>query len=175
MTRRLLPRARAVRLAIFDVDGVLTDGVLYLSERGEAFKAFHILDGQGLKMLRASGVELALLSGRKSAAVLKRATEVGVDHVVQGAQDKLRAFRMLLRKAGLTETEAAFMGDDLPDLPVLRCCGFAISVPGAPALVQRHAHYVTRRPGGFGAVREACELLMQAQGTLSRQLEAYLR
>jgi 3-deoxy-D-manno-octulosonate 8-phosphate phosphatase (KDO 8-P phosphatase) len=171
---RLLRRARGVRLAIFDVDGVLTDGVLYLSARGEMLKAFHILDGLGLKMLRESGVMLAILSGRKSAAVLKRAREVGIDHVGQGVEDKLAAFRTLLGKLQLSESEAAFMGDDLPDLPVLKRCGLALSVPGAPPVVQQHAHYVTRRPGGRGAVREACELLMQAQGTLCGHFMAYL-
>jgi 3-deoxy-D-manno-octulosonate 8-phosphate phosphatase (KDO 8-P phosphatase) len=172
---RLLRRARGIRLAIFDVDGVLTDGSLHLSARGETVKAFHILDGHGLKMLRATGVMLAILSGRKSGAVSRRAKEVGIDHVRQGVDDKLAAFRTLLAKLRLSESEAAFMGDDLPDLPILTRCGLALSVPGAPLVVQKHAHYVTRRPGGLGAVREACELLMQAQGTLHGQLQVYLQ
>lgn len=172
---RLVRRARAVRLAIFDVDGVLTDGVLYLSSKGEALKAFHILDGHGLKMLRNTGVALAILSGRKSEAVARRAKEVGIEYVRQGVEDKLDGFRSLLTKLRLSESEAAFMGDDLPDVPVLKRCGLAFSVPGAPMVVRKHAHYVTSRPGGQGAVREACELLMQAQGTLDEQLKAYLQ
>jgi 3-deoxy-D-manno-octulosonate 8-phosphate phosphatase (KDO 8-P phosphatase) len=175
MRKRLLERARRVRLAIFDVDGVLTDGALYFSSRGEELKAFHILDGHGLKMLHESGVDLAILSGRKSGAVATRARELGISHVIQGAGDKLAAYRLLLRKLRRGEEHTAFMGDDLPDLPVLRRCGFAISVPAAPALVRAHAHYVTTAPGGRGAVREACELIMRAQGTLKARLESYLR
>jgi len=173
--RPLLERARRVRLAIFDVDGVLTDGRLYVSSRGEEFKAFHILDGHGLRMLGDSGVALAILSGRRSRAVAGRARELGIAHVIQGASEKLTAYRSLLRKVRLTERNTAFMGDDLPDLPVLRHCGLAISVPGAPALVRAHAHYVTSAPAGGGAVREACELIMRAQGTLDARLESYLR
>ncbi|HEV8261799.1 MAG TPA: HAD hydrolase family protein [Burkholderiales bacterium] len=175
MNKRLIARARRIRLAIFDVDGVLTDGTLHLGKHGEQIKAFSILDGLGLKMLAASGVGLALLSGRKSPVVALRAKETGIAHVLQGRTDKLEAYHSLLRKLKLAEEETSFMGDDLPDLPVLRRCGLAFSVPDAPQIVRSHAHYVTESTGGRGAVREACEFLMRAQGTLEARLATYLR
>jgi 3-deoxy-D-manno-octulosonate 8-phosphate phosphatase (KDO 8-P phosphatase) len=175
VNKRLIARARRIRLAIFDVDGVLTDGTLHLSKHGEEIKAFNILDGLGLKMLAASGVTLALLSGRKSAVVAPRARETGIAHVLQGSTDKLQAYHGLLRKLKLAEEDTSFMGDDLPDLPVLRRCGLAFSVPDAPQIVRSHAHYVTGNGGGHGAVREACEFLMHAQGSLEAQLATYLR
>jgi 3-deoxy-D-manno-octulosonate 8-phosphate phosphatase (KDO 8-P phosphatase) len=174
MNKRLIARAHRIRLAIFDVDGVLTDGTLYVGERGEEMKAFSILDGLGLKMLSASGVVTAILSGRKSDMVALRAKEIGIAHVLQGAANKLEAYHRLLRKLDLAEEETSFMGDDLPDLPVLRRCGLAFSVPNAPEIVRSHVHHVTRTPGGRGAVREACEFLMQARGTLDNQLRIYL-
>lgn len=175
LSKRLEARARRVRLAIFDVDGVLTDGTLYLGGGGEEWKAFNILDGLGLKMLAASGVRLALLSGRKSKIVARRARETGVTDVLQGIAEKLDAYQALLHKLRLAEEETSFMGDDLPDLPVLRRCGLALSVPDAPEIVRAHVHYVTASRGGSGAVREACELLMRAQGTLGAQTGTYLR
>jgi 3-deoxy-D-manno-octulosonate 8-phosphate phosphatase (KDO 8-P phosphatase) len=175
MNKRLTTRARRIRLAIFDVDGVLTDGTIHLSPRGEETKAFNILDGLGFRMLADSGVQLALLSGRKSEVVRLRAMETGVTHILQGIGDKLAAYEKLLRKLGLAEAESSYMGDDLPDIPVLRRCGFALSVPNAAKIVREQAHYVTEKAGGRGAAREACELLMRAQGTLEKQMEAYLQ
>ena len=174
MNKRLIARAHRIRLAIFDVDGVLTDGTVYLTERGEEMKAFNILDGLGLKMLSDSGIATAFLSGRKSPMVALRAREIGIAHVMQGISDKLGAYHRLLRKLGLAEEETFFMGDDLPDLPVLRRCGLAFSVPNAPEDVRGHAHYVTNARGGQGAVREACEFLMRARGTFDAQLQIYL-
>ena len=174
MNKRLIARAHRIRLAIFDVDGVLTDGTVYMSEHGEEMKAFNILDGLGLKMLAASGIVTALLSGRKSKMVALRAKEIGISHLLQGAGDKLEAYQRLLRKLGVAEEETSFMGDDLPDLPVLRRCGLAFSVPNAPEIVRSHAHYVTRTSGGQGAAREACEFLMRARGTLDAQMRTYL-
>lgn len=175
LSKRLEARARRIRLAIFDVDGVLTDGTLYLGSGSEEWKAFNTLDGLGFKLLAASGVRLALLSGRKSAVVARRAKETGVTHVLQGIADKLEAYHTLLQKLRLAEEETSFMGDDLPDLPVLRRCGLAFSVPNAPQVVRAHAHYVTASRGGHGAAREACEYLMRAQGTLNAQIGAYLK
>jgi 3-deoxy-D-manno-octulosonate 8-phosphate phosphatase (KDO 8-P phosphatase) len=174
MNKRLIARAHRIRLAIFDVDGVLTDGTVYVTERGEEMKAFNILDGLGLKMLSASGIVTALLSGRKSNMVALRAKEIGITHVLQGTGDKLETYHRLLRKLGLAEEETSFMGDDLPDLPVLRRCGLAFSVPNAPEVVRSHAHYVTKAMGGQGAAREACEFLMRARGTLDAQMRTYL-
>jgi len=160
-------RARAVRLAIFDVDGVLTDGTLWIGAKGEAFKAFNILDGHGVKMLQGAGVDTAILSGRESEAVVRRADELGIHRVVQGARDKLAAFEKLLAESGVAADACAFVGDDLPDLPVLRRCGFAVAVANAVEEVKAACHYVTKASGGRGAVREFCELVLRAQGQLA--------
>lgn len=167
-------RARNVRLMAFDVDGVLTDGTVFVSASGEEIKAFNILDGHGLKMLRESGVQLAVISGRASAALERRARELGIDHVLQGLADKLPAFEGLCARIGVAPDACGFMGDDLPDLPILLRCGFAASVPGAPEAVRSRVHYVTRAAGGRGAVREVCELVLAAQGRLDAALERYL-
>jgi len=172
--QELLERAKRVRLMVFDVDGVLTDGRLWYGPEGESFKVFHAADGHGLKMLAASGVHIALLSGRRSAAVERRAAELGITQVFQGIEDKHPAFERLLAQVGTRPEAAGFMGDELVDLPVMTRCGFACAPCEAPEFVRRHAHYVSRAPGGGGAVRELCELLMQAQGTLAAQLASYL-
>ena len=162
----LTARARAVRLAIFDVDGVMTDGTIYIGARGEAFKAFNILDGHGLKMLREAGVATAILSGRKHAAVDRRAKELSIDHVIQGRSDKVPEFERLAKRLRLAPAACAYVGDDLPDLPVLRRCGLAVAVANAADAVKAEAHYVTRASGGHGAVREVCELILRARGQL---------
>ena len=159
-------RARGLRLAIFDVDGVMTDGTLYIGAAGEAFKAFNILDGHGVKMLQHAGIATAIISGRDSAAVTHRAKELGIGHVCQGISDKVAAFEALARKVGVTAEQCAFVGDDLPDLPVMRRCGLAVAVCNAVDAVKRCAHYVTRAHGGRGAVREFCEMLLEARGQL---------
>ncbi|HYL17847.1 MAG TPA: HAD family hydrolase [Burkholderiales bacterium] len=168
-------RARGVRLLVLDVDGVLTDGRLYYGGDEVELKAFHIQDGHGLKMLRESGIEVAIITGRTSQAVERRAQNLGVQYVYQGVADKLAVFEQLLAHLGLSAAATAGMGDDLPDLPILRRCGLAVTVPEAPALIRSHAHYVTSLHGGSGAVREVCELLMQAQGTLEGKMQEYLR
>jgi 3-deoxy-D-manno-octulosonate 8-phosphate phosphatase (KDO 8-P phosphatase) len=159
-------RARAVRLAVFDVDGVMTDGTLYLGEGGEAFKAFNILDGHGVKMLQSAGVATAILSGRSSEAVSRRARELAITYVVQGADDKVAAFERLRGDLKLEHEACAFMGDDLPDLGVMQICGLAAAPDNAVDGVKAVAHYVTRARGGNGAVREFCELVLLAQGRL---------
>ena len=170
-----LNRAKLIRLAAFDVDGVMTDGGLYLSDSGEEFKRFNSLDGHGIKMLRASGVEVAIITGRTSRCVELRAKNLGISHVYQGAENKLDAMIDLLDRLNLSRDAAAYMGDDVVDLVVMRHVGLAISVPDAPELMREHSHYVTRRSAGHGAVREACELIMSAQGTLDAQLAPYLK
>lgn len=175
MSPDLRARARGIRLLVLDVDGVLTDGRLYYGANGAELKAFHIRDGLGLKMLRASGVEVAIVTGRTSRAVELRAENLGVAYVYQGVTDKLAVFEQLLAQLTVDTTAAAAMGDDLPDLPVLRRCGFAACVPEASAAVRSHVHYITDRPGGTGAVREVCELLMAAQGTLETVMQDYLK
>lgn len=170
----LLSRAKLVRLIAFDVDGVMTDGGLFLSDSGEEFKRFNSLDGHGVKMLRASGVETAIITGRTSRCVEARAKNLGITHVYQGVEYKLQAMIELLDNLSLPRDAAAYMGDDVVDLGVMRHVGLAISVPESPLLVRKHSHYVTQRSGGHGAVREACELIMSAQGTLEAQLAPYL-
>lgn len=160
-------RARAVRLAIFDVDGVLTDGTVFMGPAGEAFKAFNIADGHGIKMLQSAGVAVAIISGRSSEAVARRAEELAIVHVVQGSKDKVADFERVIEGLGLGREACAFVGDDLPDLAVMRACGFAVAVANAADAVKAHAHYVTRASGGRGAVREFCELVLRAQGQLA--------
>ncbi|MCS6787495.1 MAG: HAD family hydrolase [Thiobacillaceae bacterium] len=168
-------RAAQVRLIIFDVDGVLTDGSLFYGDDGQEYKAFNSLDGHGIKMLRASGVEAAIITGRTSQVVLHRARNLGIDRIFQGADDKLLPYQALLAETGLAAAQTAYMGDDIVDLPVLRRCGLALSVPHAPELVRDRAHYVTRAQAGRGAVREVCELIMRAQGSWDKQLALYDR
>lgn len=171
----LTSRAKLIRLIAFDVDGVMTDGGLYFSDSGEEFKRFNSLDGHGLKMLKASGVELAIITGRTSRCVTARAQNLGISHVYQGVEHKLETMIGLLKKLNLARDAAAYMGDDVVDLSVMRHVGLSITVPEAPQLVREHSNYVTRRGGGHGAVREACELIMSAQGTLDAQLAPYLK
>jgi 3-deoxy-D-manno-octulosonate 8-phosphate phosphatase (KDO 8-P phosphatase) len=167
--------AKAIRLIAFDVDGVMTDGGLYLSDSGEEFKRFNSLDGHGLKMLKASGVELAIITGRTSRCVELRAKSLGITRLYQGVENKLNAMQTLLTELRIAPEASAFMGDDVVDLPAMRHVGLALSVPDAPQVVRDRANYVTRRNAGHGAVREVCELLMTAQGTLDAQLEHYLK
>ena len=172
--RVALERAKRVRLMLFDVDGVLTDGRLWYGPSGEALKSFCALDGHGIKLAMQSGIAVALLSGRSSPAVTVRAAELGIPHVLQGIEDKLASFDLLRATLGITAGETGFAGDDLVDLPVLRRCGFACAPPQAHELVRGHVHYVTRAPGGGGAVREICDFLMQAQGILDAVHARYL-
>jgi 3-deoxy-D-manno-octulosonate 8-phosphate phosphatase (KDO 8-P phosphatase) len=171
----ILARARLVRLMIFDVDGVLTDGRLYFSDRGEEIKAFNIQDGHGIKMLQSSGVRIAILTARNSAIVERRARELGINHVRQGMSDKLAGFQDLLVECGLEARQAGYIGDDLVDLPVLTRSGLAVSVPDAPELVRSRAHYVTAARGGRGAVRELCEMILHAQGNFDAAVAPYLQ
>lgn len=170
----LTERIKALKLIAFDVDGVLTDGGLYLSDSGDEFKRFNSLDGHGLKMLKASGIELAIITGRTSRCVELRAKNLGISHLYQGVEDKLAAMRSLLADLGVKPEAAAFMGDDVIDLPAMRSVGVSFSVPDAPQCVRDRADYVCQHGGGHGAVREVCELIMSAQGSLDAQLARYL-
>ena len=171
---KLIERAKAIRLAIFDVDGVLTDGRLYFMPDGTEFKSFNTLDGHGIKMLIASGVEVAIISGRQSPLVERRAANLGIRHLIQGREDKLTALAELRETVPVEMREIAFLGDDLPDLPVIRRVGLGMAVATADTFVREHAHGVTRAAGGAGAAREFCELIMRAQGTLDEAQAAYL-
>lgn len=166
--------AKDIQLLIMDVDGVLTDGRIFITANGEELKAFNTLDGHGLKMLQSTGVKLAIITGRAASCVEHRARGLGIDYYYAGIQNKLEAFQQLLQETGLSEHECAYMGDDVVDLPVMRRVAMSISVPDAPSVVRQHAHYVTGNPGGQGAVREAAELIMQAQGKLESLIAGYL-
>ena len=173
--QHILEKARKIHVVIFDVDGVLTDGSLYLTDGGEEIKAFNSQDGHGLKMLRSTGVKVALITGRQSRCVDLKAKDWGVTLVYQGAKNKLPVFEALLRDQELDPSVCAYVGDDLIDLPIMLRCGLAITVPAAPALVKKHAHYITRLEGGRGAAREICEMVMHAQDTLDTHLATYLK
>ena len=168
-----LERARRLKLMIFDVDGVLTDGRLWYTSDGKELKAFHSFDGHGVKMLAGSGVRCAILSGRKSPAVAARAKELGIGLVRQGIAEKRGEFEKMLKRLRLDPAAAGYVGDDLVDVPVLRRCGFAGAPREAPEQVRKHAHYVCSAPAGGGAVRELCEFIMRAQGTLEAKLREY--
>jgi 3-deoxy-D-manno-octulosonate 8-phosphate phosphatase (KDO 8-P phosphatase) len=162
-----LVRARAIRLAAFDVDGVLTDGGLLLGPAGEEFKRFHVRDGQGLVMLREAGFVLAVITGRDSPVVAHRMAELGVRHVFQGQRDKLAALAELIARSGVAAEAICYVGDDLPDIPVLRAVGFGVAVADAHPAVTAAAHHRTALPGGQGAAREVAELLLAARQQLA--------
>lgn len=170
----ILKKAARIRLVIFDVDGVLTDGSLYVGNNGEEYKAFNIKDGLGMKMLMESGIEIGIITARSSPLVTQRMESLGVTHLYQGQHEKLPAYRQLIEKLGLDNEQAAYVGDDLLDLPLMKRAGLAIAVQDAHSLAKRHAHWQTSSPGGRGAAREVCELIMQAQGTLDKALQAFL-
>jgi 3-deoxy-D-manno-octulosonate 8-phosphate phosphatase (KDO 8-P phosphatase) len=159
----ILELARRVRLVALDVDGVLTDGRLYLSAAGEELKVFHVRDGSGLVALQRAGVAVAIVSGRDSAAVTRRAAELGIRHVRQGIADKGAEFGRLLADLGVAPEDTACVGDDTPDLPMLRRAGLAVAVADAHPSVLAAARWVTPSPGGRGAVRDVCDLLLSAR------------
>lgn len=156
-------RAAGVELAVFDVDGVFTDGRLYYGARGEQLKAFHVRDGHGIKLLLRHGVQVAVISGRRSPAVTQRMRELKIRHLFQGRDDKLPVLNTLLRKLKLGWQQIACVGDDIVDLPLLESAGLAIAVADAQPELRAHAHYVTGARGGEGAVREVCDLLLAAR------------
>jgi 3-deoxy-D-manno-octulosonate 8-phosphate phosphatase (KDO 8-P phosphatase) len=157
-------RAARIKLVVFDVDGVLTDGRLYYGAGGEELKVFHVHDGQGMKRLQKAGVTLAIISGRDSAAVTRRMQDLGIEHVFQGDEHKLPIFERLLQKLGIKPEQVACMGDDLPDLPLLQKAGLAVAVANALPVLKQAAHHVTTARGGRGAAREVCDLILDAQG-----------
>ncbi len=166
--------AQKIKLVIFDIDGVLTNGTLFFDNQGEEYKAFHSKDGHGMRMLIECGLQAAVITGRQSQVVEHRMKDLGVDIVFQGYRDKRPAFAELLQQTGLDAQQIAYMGDDVIDLPVMTQVGMAIAVADAHAFVIQHADYVTQTPGGQGAAREAIEFILQAQGLLQAKLESYL-
>ncbi|MFQ6021653.1 MAG: KdsC family phosphatase [Acidiferrobacterales bacterium] len=166
--------AAKVRVVVFDVDGVLTDGKLLMDDDGKEYKAFHSRDGHGIKMLQRTGVEIGIITGRTSRLVERRVTELGIKHVFQGCEDKLPVFQGLLAKLRIEPAQAAFLGDDVTDLPIMLKAGLAVAVSDGHTLVKHYAHWVTPSSGGQGAVRELCEVIMHAQGTYVAEIQRYL-
>lgn len=163
-----LEKLETIRLIAFDVDGVFTDGRFYLSDDGVETKAFHTQDGFGVRRLLDAGIAAAVISGRRSGAVEKRMAELGVPHVILGCKDKVEAMDELAAELGVSLEACAFVGDDLPDMPLLRRVGLSVAVANAVPALQDYCDYVTRKPGGAGAVREICDLLVAAAGHAKR-------
>lgn len=166
--------AQGVRLMIFDVDGILTDGSLHFGPEGEIIKTFNVLDGHGIKLLQQAGVVTAIISARSSPVVARRAADLGIAQLWQGAHDKSAAFRQLLENNGIEPEACGFAGDDVIDLPILTRVGFAASVPNAHPEVRQRVHYVTQATGGRGAAREICDFILRAQGKYEAALAPYL-
>ncbi|HYQ72926.1 MAG TPA: 3-deoxy-manno-octulosonate-8-phosphatase KdsC [Gammaproteobacteria bacterium] len=167
-------KAARIRLLIFDVDGVLTDGSLFVGDDGQEYKAFNSRDGHGIKMLLKYGVEVAIITGRTSQVVEHRMANLGITHVYQGKLEKLPAYEELRVKLGISPEETAYVGDDVVDLPVMRRVGLAIAVQDAHPLVRQHSHWQTPSTGGRGAARDVCEMLMEAKGVLADEMGRYL-
>ncbi len=172
--QNILQRAAQTRLVIFDVDGVLTDGSLYLGDDGQEYKAFNSLDGHGMVMLQQSGVKIAIITGRTSEVVRIRMQSLGVEHLYQGQRDKRPAYAEIKKQLDLQDSEIAYVGDDVVDLPVMTQTGLAIAVQNAHPFTRQHAHWITSARGGDGAAREVCELILEAQGKLQPMLDEYL-
>ncbi len=169
----LLERLRAIKLLLLDVDGVLTDGGLIYHDDGSESKVFDVKDGHGIKLLQRAGVEVGLLTGRYSRAVMHRARDLGIDLVLEGVRNKIKAYNEILKQKELTDKEVAFMGDDLVDIPVLKRVGLAIAVPDACQDIFPYVHYTTRHSGGKGACREVCEMILKAQDKWSSVTDRY--
>lgn len=174
LTPEQVKKVRQLKLLILDVDGVLTDGRLFFDHQGNEYKCFHARDGHGLKLLRQTGVEVAVISGRSSQSVALRMQSLGIEHVFQGHENKRAAFAEVLEKLKLAPEQAAHVGDDLLDLPIMTRVGFSVAVRDANFAVKRYADWCTQASGGQGAVREVCDLIMQVQGHFETVLQGYL-
>lgn len=174
LPNHLTHRARQVRLLALDVDGLLTDGRLYFQADGIETKAFHTQDGLGIKLLRQAGFDIALITGRSSPMVTRRAAALNIEHVIQGRDDKIGALHELCQNLDLEWQQTAYAGDDLPDLAAIKRAGLGISVPNAPDYIRAHADWVTQRSGGYGAVREICDALLLAQGHWGSVIDTFL-
>lgn len=172
--KHLLKIASTIQLVVFDVDGVFTDGQLYFSENGEESKGFSTLDGQGIKMLQRSGIETAIITGRTSALVKRRANNLAIEHLFQGREDKVVALKELLEETHTDPKAVCYVGDDLPDLAAIRYAGMGIAVANAHPFVLQHSDGQTEKSGGHGAVRELCDFILQAQGKLDALHASYL-
>jgi 3-deoxy-D-manno-octulosonate 8-phosphate phosphatase (KDO 8-P phosphatase) len=171
---KALDKAARVKLAVFDVDGVLTDGRLVFTDGDEEQKIFHVHDGLGLKMLKASGCDIAIISSRSSAVVCQRMAELGIDRIFEGQDDKRKILMSIMNELNLERSNVVFTGDDLVDLPAMKISGMAIAVANAHPLVKKYADWTTDKEGGAGAVREICEMILSAQGKLEAVYDDYL-
>ncbi len=162
----ILEKAALIRLVIFDVDGVLTDGSLYIGEDGQEYNAFYARDGLGMKMLQSTGIIIGIITGRNSPVITHRMQALGIKHVFQGQIDKLPAYKILCKQLQLDSQQIAYVGDDVNDIPVMSQVGLAIACADAHLTVVKQAHWQTQNAGGRGAAREVCDLIMQAQNTL---------
>jgi len=171
----ILEKAKQIELVIFDIDGVLTDGSLFIGDDGQEYKAFNSKDGHGIRMLMDGGVDVAIITGRQSEVVKHRAGDLGITRIYQGKREKLPAFLELLEETKLSAEQVAYVGDDVVDLPVMSKVGLAICVQNGHTFVKQHSHWVTDAAGGQGAGREVCELLLQARGKLDDMLQSYIK
>ena len=169
-----LQKAKQVELVIFDIDGVLTDGSLFIGDDGQEYKAFNSKDGHGIRMLLDGGVDIAIITGRQSEVVKHRANDLGITRIYQGKREKLPAFLELLEETKLSADKVAYVGDDVVDLPVMTRVGLSICVQDSHAFVKKHAHWITNAAGGQGAGREVCEMILQAKGKLDTMLQSYI-
>lgn len=174
LSPELIAKIKALKLLILDVDGVLTDGRLFFDQNGVEYKCFHARDGHGLKLLKQSGIEIAVISGRKSNSVAIRMQSLGIEHVYQGHENKRQAFQDVITQLQLSPDQVAHVGDDVLDLPIMTQVGFAVAVADANFAVKRYAHWCTETPGGMGAVREICDLILHVQGNFDAMLQNYL-
>lgn len=170
----ILQKAKKIKLVIFDIDGVLTTGALFIGDDGQEYKAFNSKDGHGLRMLQDAGVEVAIITGRQSEVVKHRAQDLGISRIYQGKREKLPAYLALLEETGLSHDEVAYVGDDVVDLPVMSQVGLAICVQDGHPFVKKHAHWITDHNGGCGAGRDVCELILEARGVLDEMLQSYI-
>ncbi|MCK5828873.1 MAG: 3-deoxy-manno-octulosonate-8-phosphatase KdsC [Methylococcales bacterium] len=173
--QEIIEKAKKLKLLILDVDGVLTDGRLFFDDQGKEYKCFHARDGHGIKLLRETGVEIAVISGRKSNSVSIRMNNLGVEHVYQGHENKIAAFNEIIQKMSLKPEQVAHVGDDLLDLPIMTRVGLSIAVDDANEAVKEYADWCTTTMGGLGAVREVCDFIMKSQGTFDDILKRYLQ
>lgn len=171
----IIEKAKKLKLLILDVDGVLTDGRLFFDDKGKEYKCFHARDGHGIKLLRQTGVEVAVISGRKSNSVALRMKSLGIEYVYQGHENKIAAFNDIIQSLSIEPEQAAHVGDDLLDLPVMTRVGLSIAVNDANDSVIEYADWCTKMPGGQGAVREVCDFIMQSQGTFESILKSYMQ
>ncbi len=175
ISNEIIEKAKKLKLLILDVDGVLTDGKLFFDNEGNEYKAFHARDGHGIKLLQQTGVDVAVISGRRSNSVIIRMKQLGIKHVYQGYENKISAFHEIIEKIAIKPEQAAHVGDDLLDLPLMTRVGLAVAVQDANFVVKQHADWCTTLSGGCGAVREVCDLIMQAQGSFDDIVSGYLK